>query len=520
MLSDVHASVVQSCVEAVVDDTLNSNVPTTPAEAAQVFRALHASVLAATRFTLAQRARSLNAYAAVNRLPPELLCRVAAHLPYSARCSALLVCGQWHAVLLSDSSLWNNITLSLRHAPWRWPAAVSALLARTRGRATTLSLQCEAPAYANAAAADVARIVQAHMTHLVELALSLSSTCAAAWIGVLTSPAPLLHTFRLQIHPAASPASHCSFEMTKQLPGTLFRCSAPHLHHLALTGVLLPEDPCPAVCALTSLAYDRIPHLKPAHLTRVFELCPQLKCLTLTSRPHPTDVFAVLPEAARLDELRVADVPRVEALLGALCGAQRVCRSFLFNPAPLPALRAMVLFPPPCADPGALESLELGMRGAAAAHTGVHAHAFASVALGDAAGRCARAALTIVTDWTPRSQSSATILQPGTCLPAWPGESTRNLRALTVTFARIAPGDVLPATLLLRLIRSTLNAPPLERLVLARRGTLADGAMVDQRLSQCAKRVVLESGPGAAPGGCRCQGHWVWGFPMTEAAVM
>ncbi|EJD54745.1 hypothetical protein AURDEDRAFT_156525 [Auricularia subglabra TFB-10046 SS5] len=129
-------------------------------------------------FAMRAAAAELNARAAVNKLPPELLYVIFRHLDVNAlRLAPLRVCAHWRRAALSDVQLWTRIHVRSWHAL----DAVPVLLARSGIAPVDVRLELDRTPVGRAAPPDVSRCAAAladHMDHIDALAITVFSPAA------------------------------------------------------------------------------------------------------------------------------------------------------------------------------------------------------------------------------------------------------------------------------------------------------------------------------------------------------
>ncbi|KZV78217.1 hypothetical protein EXIGLDRAFT_717641, partial [Exidia glandulosa HHB12029] len=225
----------------------------TPLDLYDAFELTRTKIHALVTETLQSVAADLNRTNPLFRLPPEILCYIASYLPLTGRVRAALVCRRWRSTILSASSLWTRLTISLAIRAPIWNAALDVLFARSAGQPLSLVLQIWYDEGwgdnedTQSAVRRVAHIVRSNMFRLRSLSLQIPAADEMHdyWACVLTTPAPMLERFFL----------HCT-DNPSGVPTTLLGDHAPALTNLCIDYIPLPT-PMPRVFqALTILHCD------------------------------------------------------------------------------------------------------------------------------------------------------------------------------------------------------------------------------------------------------------------------
>ncbi|KZV98141.1 hypothetical protein EXIGLDRAFT_832407 [Exidia glandulosa HHB12029] len=257
------------------------------------FVRLRDEILAASYEAVVSCARDHNASLPINNLPAELLQRVAAFLPFHDRCSAVLVCSHWRAVLLSAPTIWKRIVLDMTYvAPERWSPTLLSLAQRSRQLPLSLELRYIPPDRVLDLSEYIAPM-EAILFRVECLSLHAEGIGEGRWNAILCSPAPLLTTLRLVdawVRPTFAPQE-------TNLPHDLFSSHAPLLNYVLLDGLTLPEDGAAALATTSSLVQRRVYSMSGPDVHKLFRICPRLRSLTLL----PT---VYLPFAGTLQALR------------------------------------------------------------------------------------------------------------------------------------------------------------------------------------------------------------------------
>ncbi|KZV80572.1 hypothetical protein EXIGLDRAFT_845430 [Exidia glandulosa HHB12029] len=215
-----------------------------------------------------------NSLVPINRLPVEVILHVASFLPYAALSAATHVCKQWKRILNDARCLWDDITLSTAALGPATVTAVEAAFKQCGGNPSVLCLQWS---YCTMDCPRLGDIVSTTLHSLAHLCLSVTTASCPAFIGILTSPAPVLRTLTL-ISPSGGPVI--------QLPCDLFNGIAPKLSAVYLSNIVLPAQAGSALHGVTEFAYFDLTLMTVLDIEHALAACPKLEYLTLGAREY------------------------------------------------------------------------------------------------------------------------------------------------------------------------------------------------------------------------------------------
>lgn len=211
-------------------------------------RTLHTYRLVST--AILDVARDLNVRSPANKLPDEILSRIASFLSLRQRLHALRVCRKWHNLLLRHTKLWSSLSIQLHRHRVQWLPTLSMLLDRSGSHPLSLHLRCLPDPSPQSAAQQQEQLfalqralllVQKHMPRMRSLFLTAHGV--SMWLPLLAQRAPLLEEFCILDTGAGGPP----------LPADLFDGFAPRLRRLQVDNVDLPDQDTPALRRVTDL---------------------------------------------------------------------------------------------------------------------------------------------------------------------------------------------------------------------------------------------------------------------------
>ncbi|EJD43224.1 hypothetical protein AURDEDRAFT_185659 [Auricularia subglabra TFB-10046 SS5] len=220
----------------------------------------------------ARYARARNERVRINALPPELLVRIVRFLPYATRELSMHVCHRWHSALSAEPTLWTHVALRVAHSEHVAARKLAAI--QRRNSRDPLSVQVGCSLSRGYKYHLVAGVVGNAMKRIRELRIQCDELVRTAWLGVLTSPAPMLEVLVISQAAISGPLP--------ALPAKLFRDTAPNLNTVDLVHTGLPTTASPALANVKRLSYT-VRLSSTAEIIRAFELCPKLAHLSIQS---------------------------------------------------------------------------------------------------------------------------------------------------------------------------------------------------------------------------------------------